>query len=107
MKLAQINFPSLEGAVGGNAILKSNDLGAIVSVIIPYAFAVAGFLLVIYLIVGGLEFIFSMGEPKKTAMARGKITNALIGFLVVFAAYLIVQVVAYIFSISDIGNMFI
>lgn len=105
MKLAQgINFDKLNGAIG--LTNPPDSIGAFVGTIVPYVFAAAGFLLVIFLVVGGLEFIFSFGDPKKTTMARGKITNALLGFLIVFAAYLIVQVVATILGITDIKNIF-
>jgi hypothetical protein len=103
MDLAQVNFNAYDAAIG---MTSPNDLGYIIGKIIPYAFAAAGFLLVIYLVIGGLEFIFSLGDPKKTAMARGKITNALLGFLVVFVSYLIVQIVANIFNLTDLQSIF-
>lgn len=103
--LAQINFNQLYGSLPGFKF-KGGEIGPVVNELVPYFFAAAGFLFLIYLVVSGLEFMFSMGEPKKTAAARGRITNALLGFLIVFASYLIVQIIARIFTITDIQFIF-
>ena len=50
--------------------------------------AVALFLM---FIVGGFSFLFSGGDPKKTEQAKGTLTNAVIGLVVIVSAYLVLR----------------
>lgn len=104
MKLAQIDFGRLEQEMGLSP--NPTSIGNIISNLIPYLFAAAGFLLTIYLVWGGLDFMFSMGDPKKISAARGKITQALIGFFVVFVSFLLIQLIGTIFNIPDFQTIF-
>jgi hypothetical protein len=81
-------------------------LGEIVSRLLPYLFAGAGLLLLLYLLLGGLQLMTSGGDPKKTQEAKGKITNALVGFIIVFIAYWLVQIVGKILGIEIITSIF-
>lgn len=69
-------------------------------------FAIAGILLLIYLLFGGLQLMFSTGDPKKIEAAKGKITNAIIGFVIIFISYWIVQLVGILFNIQIIKDIF-
>ena len=85
MKLAQIDFSNLENS--NNFRFAGQSLGDIINTIIPYIFTAAGLLLLLYLIYGGYHMIISGGEPKALQEAKGKVTNALIGFIIVFLSY--------------------
>ncbi len=63
------------------------DLAGIVNELIKYIFPAAGIALLIYLIFGGYQVMLSGGDPKSIAAGKSKITNALVGFIIVFAAY--------------------
>lgn len=52
--------------------------------------AVALFLM---FIVGGFSFMFSGGDQKKLEQARGTLTNAIIGLVVIVSAYLILRII--------------
>ncbi len=52
---------------------------------------VAGFLAVFYLIRSGILYITSAGDPDKAKAARSGILNAVIGIIVIVAAYLIIN----------------
>jgi|WetSurSiteA1Bulk_404760.scaffolds.fasta_scaffold59020_3 hypothetical protein len=93
-------------AFGGQFKLQGKSIGDIVSTLIPYFFLVAGILLLINLVMGGLALMLSRGDPKAVQSAQGKITNSLIGFLIVFASYWIVQLVGRVFGIEAITNIF-
>jgi hypothetical protein len=84
----------------------SITLGAFISAIIPYLFTTAGIILLLYLLMGGFGYLTSAGDPKKTQEAKAKITNALIGFLIVFAAYWIVQLAGKLLGIEAIQQTF-
>ena len=66
-------------------------------------FPIAGILLLAYLIWGGFDYLTSMGDPKKAEAGRTKITNAIIGFFIIFTAYWIVQLVAFVFGLQGAG----
>ena len=82
---------------------KSQDIGEVVSSLVPYIYYFAGVLLLVYLILGGFQLMFSGGDPKKTQAGQSKITNALIGFAIVFLAYWITQILGKMLGISFKG----
>ena len=105
MKLAQINFRALEDIATPN-LGQRQTLGTIVSILFYYLFTLAGLLLLLYLIFGGLSLMLSRGDPKAVQSAKAKITSALMGFIVVFASYWIVQIVGKVLGLDAITNIF-
>jgi uncharacterized membrane protein (DUF373 family) len=81
--------------------LAQMSVGSIVSSILPYLFGAAGIALLIYLILGGFQMMVSRGDPKAMQGAQAKITNALIGFVIVIFAFLIVQLFGQIFGLQN------
>lgn len=77
-------------------------IGGILSALLPYIFVLAGLMLLIYLILGGFQLMTSGGDPKATEAAKGKITNAVVGFLIVFLSYWLVQILQTIFGLPKI-----
>lgn len=75
------------------------NLASLVNNAIPILFSIAGILLLLYLIWGGFDFLLSMGDPKKAEAGKGKITNAIVGFIIIFVAYWVVQIVSYLFKL--------
>ena len=113
MRLAKIENPFKNITIptrelGGAIDINKGDLklGEIVSGLLPYLFAGAGLLLLLYLLLGGFQLMTSGGDPKKTQEGKGKITNALVGFIIVFIAYWLVQIVGTILGIKAITNIF-
>ena len=110
MKLAQIDFTEIyrgDPITGGKiAFSRGLTIGEIVNELIPYIYSFIGIVLMIYLILGGFQYMTSRGEPKATEAAKGKITNALIGFLIVFASYWMVQIIGFVLGIDAITNVF-
>lgn len=104
MQLAQVNYNQLESSIGLK--FAGQNLGSIVSDSLKYVFATAGILLLIYLILGGFQYLTSAGDPKKAQEAKNKITQALIGFTVIFSSYWIVQIVATILGLDKIKGVF-
>lgn len=76
---------------------------AFLSAILPNIFTIAGLLLLVYLMAGGLMVIKSAGSEGK---GKGKeaITNALAGFIIIFAAYWIIQMVQVITGIPILNS---
>jgi len=82
------------------------SIGDIVSSLLPYLFAGAGLLLLIFLLYGGLSLMLSRGDPKAVESAKSKITGAVVGFVIVFAAYWLVQIVLTILGIKTQVGIF-
>uniref|UniRef100_A0A7C4TP56 Uncharacterized protein n=1 Tax=candidate division WWE3 bacterium TaxID=2053526 RepID=A0A7C4TP56_UNCKA len=60
-------------------------------------------LTIIYLILGGIQYITSKGDQKAAQEARTSLTNAVIGFIVVIGAFTIRTIVVS-FLEADLGN---
>jgi len=69
-------------------------------------FFIAGALMTVYLIYGGISLMTSSGDPKKVAEAKLTLTNAFIGILIVIFAYWIVQIAGSILSLPGISSTF-
>lgn len=102
-KLEPPTLPKLYRAVVEGEKL---DIGNIVSTLLPYLFSLAGLLLLLYLLFGGFQLMTSGGDPKKIQEAKGKLTNALVGFIIVFVAYWLVQIIASVLGLGKIGEIF-
>lgn len=85
---------------------QGGTLGDIVTGALPYIFFFAGFALLIYFIFGGIQLLTSAGDPKKIAAGKAMLTNAIIGFVVIFVAFWIVQLVAIILGLDPILDVF-
>lgn len=70
------------------------------------AFFVAGGLVLLYLIYGGIMLMTSSGDPKKVAGAQETIKNAIVGMIVVILSYWIVQVVGFVLGLPAFQQTF-
>ena len=105
--LTQFNINNVKVPVSGGEIdVNSTDFGKILTAFLPYLFSLAGILLLIYMITGGLQMMFAKGDPKALQSAQGKITTALIGFVVVIMAYFIVSLLGRMFGIDQFHQIF-
>lgn len=77
-----------------------NNLGDLISALIALAYFVAGVAFFFMLIIGGIQWISAGGDPKALDGARKRITNAVIGLVIVVAAYAITVIVGQVFGIS-------
>jgi hypothetical protein len=94
-------FPDLADMFkAGNATKTNENIALILNEVLKYVFIIAGLLLLFYLIAGGFQLMTSPHEEKSVASARAKITNALIGFLLLFVSYWIVQIIQTILGFS-------
>jgi hypothetical protein len=87
---------------GGVATLEGLE-GAFES-IIGVLFSVAGIILFIMLIVGGVNFMTSGGDPKGLEAAKKTLTYALVGMLLVALGYLVLVFVSDFTGNTNILN---
>lgn len=70
--------------------------------VIQGVLALSGVALFVMLVIGGYNFLLSGGEQKKLEMARGTITGAIIGIVIMAVAYLIIKTIA---SFTGVGSL--
>lgn len=80
-----------------------NALQVVVANLINIAFMAAGIVAVIYLIIGGFRYVTSSGNAEQTEAAKMTIMNAIIGLIVIFISFLIVN---YILGAVGVRNTF-
>ncbi|KKQ24913.1 MAG: seg [Microgenomates group bacterium GW2011_GWC1_37_12b] len=98
-ELAQAANISLN-ATGAWANLGAITIPGLISALVVIALVVAALIFFFMLIFGGIKYITSGGDKGKAESARGMITAALIGLVIVFAAWAIVQLVQTFFGVS-------
>lgn len=103
--LSAINFGLIQQALPGFNFA-DKTLGDIIKEVIPYLFGAAGLILLLYLIWGGFSLMLSKGDQKAVEAARGRITTAITGFIIIFVAYWLVQILGLILGIEQFGQIF-
>ena len=93
----EINLPNY-GTTGFK--FENKSVGDIFSGLLPYLYVIAGLILLVMLVTGGLGLMTAAGNPDKMKAGYGKISNALIGFLIIFISYFVVQLVETILGIK-------
>jgi hypothetical protein len=107
--LAQLDLEKIQtGAFPSASPLASMTPGGFISNLLPYIFGIAGIALLIFMIIGGLQMMLSHGDPKAMQSAQAKITNALIGFVIIIIAFFIVQLIGQLLGLglTGFGNIF-
>ena len=104
-KLAQVDIGKEFFGSKQNSLSELSGVGGLVSIVIQAAFAIAGIIFLFLLIGGGISIIAGAGNDNPEQAAKGKkaITSAIVGFLVVFAAYWIVQLIEELTGIIILG----
>lgn len=70
-----------------------SDIGSVIKTITNTLMTVVGIAAVIMLIIGGLMYIFSGGNPEQTKRAKDTILYAIIGIIIAILSYAIVNFV--------------
>lgn len=100
-------FTEIEENANLNFKFAGSNLGDLISDITKnYVLLIAGLMLLVYLVIGGFQYLTSAGDPKKTQIAQAKITQALLGFLIVFGSFWIVQILASVLGLEKVKNLF-
>ncbi len=78
------------------------SIGSLISTILPNIYVIAGIILFFLMVGGGLMVVVSAGkdDPEGTAKGRKAVTSALIGFLIIFASYWIMQIIQTVTGIK-------
>jgi len=86
------------------ATIRISEVGKLISALVGTLLIVAALLAFIYLILGGIQWITSGGDKTGMEAARNKITHAIVGLIVVGAAWAIMILVQNFLGVSIIGG---
>lgn len=100
--LALVDLSQLPFGNGNSVSTLYPEPASLVSLIVKNSLTIAGIILLILIVAGGFMMIASAGssDPKKAATAKTMITDAVIGFLVIFLSYFIIQIVEVITGLT-------
>jgi len=88
--MAAIDLPTYTGT---NFKFANGTVGGVVSSLLQYIYVIAGLILLIMLIMGGITLMTAAGDQNKTKQGYGMISSGLIGFLIIFISYFVAQIV--------------
>lgn len=89
--------------IKGPAGFDINNLGELTNRIMIFLVPFSGLLLLLILIWGGYDYLMSRGAPERIKSARAKMTAAIIGFVLLVSAYIIVRFIAFILNLNTTG----
>ena len=86
----------------GSAFQGATDLTieGMVSGFIRLVLVIAGLAFFFILVIGGIKWILSGGDKANTEGARNQITAALVGLVIVFSAWAIIQLINTFFGVN-------
>lgn len=97
-------FQSLGQNPTGFRLDEFTTFAQIINSLLDYVFPLAGLLLLIYLLYGGFQYLTSGGDPKKIESAKKILTYAITGFVIIFIAFWLVQIVSRILGIPGVAG---
>lgn len=89
---------SLESVPG--IVPRTMDIQTVVNEMIAYAIILAGFLAIVYLLWGGIQYIISGGKDDKVKNATGTIRNAIIGLVLTILSVSIINFISRLFKLD-------
>lgn len=97
---------SLQGGQGNanaNAVIVGGQFNRIISAVVGLMTVIAAIWFIFQFITAGYQWISSGGDKNNLNMARDKITNSLIGLIIVVAAWIVIGLIGTILGL-DILN---
>lgn len=83
-----------------------STISPLISSLLKYSLIIAGIILLGLILFSGFGMIASAGsgDSKKAEQSKKTITSAVIGFLVVFCAYFIIQIIQTLTGVEILNN---
>jgi len=93
-----INNPALSNRIAG--LTSEEFLSRLLSVVLGLAFIIGSLAFFFIFIIGGIEWITSGGDKVKVDDARRKLTNALVGLILLFSIFAIANLIDTVFGVN-------
>jgi len=100
-------LPTLDitNPANANYVSTIGDLPPLLLNIITWMLIFSGSVAVIIIILSGIRFILSGGEAKTVETAKKSMTYAIMGLLLVFFAFMIINVIGYVTGVACLGDI--
>ena len=85
--------------------LPFNNLADVFGFLINVVLGVGIAVTIVFLILGGIQYITARGDQKAAGAARDSLTNAVIGFIVVIGAFTIRLILLNVIGGANEGNL--
>lgn len=101
-----ITLPNYDGTgfkfkiTGSDVWSGRSSVGDIISALLPYVYVIAGLSLLYMLVSGGITLMTAAGNPGKTKEGYGKLQAGMIGFVIIFIAYFVTQIVEVVLGVK-------
>lgn len=105
MSLLSINIGEHYKFQEGSASQFEN-VGQLISKWLPNVYILAGLILFFFILLGGFSIISSAGNQEKLKQGSKTLTSALIGFVILFASYWIIQLIQVVTGIPILKSGF-
>ena len=89
--------------VNGITVTTLDCIFPLIQTIINWALIFAGSIALIFIVFGAIQFLTSAGDPKKAESAKKTITLAIVGIVLVFLSFAIINTIAIITGVSCIN----
>lgn len=86
------------------ASLKNITVPKLISGVITLVFIAASLVFFFMLVAGGIKWMMAGGDKEKAGEARGQLTSALIGLIVIFLAWAISSLLNTLFGVNILGE---
>jgi hypothetical protein len=93
------------GVSGVNQVATLDCIFPLMTNLIYWFLLFSGTVAIALIILSGIRFIISGGEAKSVETAKKTMTWAILGLLLVFLSFLIINVIAYVTHVACLGNM--
>jgi len=90
-------------SISGTPYTSQEGLFAILSVIVKNVFVIAGIVLFILIIVGGLGMILNAGNAEKQQKSNNVLGSAVTGFVIMIISYWIIKIIEVITGVEIIS----
>ncbi len=80
-----------------------NSIGGFLSILLPNILVIAGIIIFFFILLGGFTMITNAGNPEKQKEGSQIITGAVLGFVIIFGAYWLIQIIGILLGF-DILN---
>jgi len=87
-------------SIGASALGRDQNFFQIFWTLIKNLYLLTGIVLLFFLVAGGIGMIINAGNAEKQKQSSQTVTAAVVGYLIMFAAYWLVKIVEIIFGVD-------
>jgi hypothetical protein len=85
--------------------LSAKNLGGFIGSIVQLIFVIAILVALVYLVYGGFRWLVSSGDKSQVASAREHLVAAVIGLVIIFLSYFILNLLLGFFGLGGLGTL--